>query len=373
MKVAVVHEYLTAFGGAERVLLDILEVFPQSDLFVLTYEPRRLPQWVQNRLARHKIFVSQLNKVKKIVPLVRLWAPYAVEGWDLSGYDLVISNSNSYAKGVIAPTEVPHISYIHSPTRYLWDYAHLYQKEHFRNKFSLALWRVFAFFQRRWDFIASQRPDVPIANSVNVQKRISKYYRRQARVLYPAIRWDKYFITKAKEDYFLVVSRLSPYKKVDLVVKTFLSLKDQKLKVVGEGQEMKHLQKIARGAKNIEFLGFVPDRELRKIYARALAVIFPQVEDFGLVPVEAMASGTPIIAYKKGGVLETVSQATGVFFEEQTERALKKAIREFLAHKQDFGPEELRKEAQRFDFTSFKKGLLSIVEDVLAQKRKAKN
>ncbi|MCD6194927.1 glycosyltransferase [bacterium] len=369
MRVAVVHEYLTAFGGAERVLMDILDVFPQADLYVLTYSSKKLPVWVQKRLLRHRLFVSNLKKVQFFTPLVRLWAPYAVESFNLDNYDLVISNCNSYAKGTLTSTHTLHLSYIHSPTRYLWDYTHPYLKEHTSKRFSLALLRTIFCFQRRWDYLAAQRPDVVLANSKNIKKRIEKYYQRKANVLYPSIRVKKYKVGICKKDYFLVVSRLSPYKKVDLVVRAFKN-KNLKLKIVGKGQELKRLKKMAQGAKNIEFLGFVSEKELRKLYAQALAVIFPQIEDFGLVPLEALASGTPVIAYNKGGVLETITEQTGVFFNEQTEKALIKAIDEFLSRKESFSPQVLRQQAEKFDFSHFKKRLLKIVK--INQKQKIK-
>lgn len=372
MKIAVVHEYLTGFGGAERVLLDILEIFPEADLYVLTYASKKMPLWVKKRLAGHRLFISSLKKIQFFSPLVRFWAPYAIESFNLRGYDLVISNCNSYAKGVLTPVDTFHLSYIHSPTRYLWDYAHSYLKEHSSNRVSLAFLRTIFFYQRRWDFIASQRPDLILANSKNVKERIEKYYQREADILYPAIRIKNYKLGFKKADYFLVVSRLSSYKKVDLVVKTFRQMKNLKLKIVGQGQDFKRLKDIAQGANNIEFLGFVSEKKLKELYAQALAVVFPQVEDFGLVPLEAMASGTPVIAYEKGGVLETVNEKTGVFFREQTEESLTRAVNDFLKKKDSFKPELLRAHAEKFDFVYFKKRLLDIVRESLSQNQKAK-
>ncbi|MCD6421972.1 glycosyltransferase [bacterium] len=366
LKVAIVHEYLHLFGGAERVLYYLLQAFPKADVYTLTYRPEKLPPFLAEELKKHRLIVSPLNKVPSEA-LRRILAPSAVESWYFDRYDLVISNSNSYAKGVITSIHTAHLAYIHTPTRYLWDYTHRYLKEKAKNRLSLAILRKIFLSQRRWDYIAGQRPDMLVANSLNVKKRIKKYYRRKAEVLYPPIETEK-FSPSAKKDFFLVVSRLSPYKRVDLVVSVFREL-DLPLKIVGEGVELKRLKKLAGSAKNIEFLGFVSEKKLRELYAQALAVIYPQEEDFGLVPLEAQASGTPVIAYKKGGVLETVSKETGILFSPQTESALRKAIQQFLRQKDRFKAEILRQNAEKFGLNRFYRKLQQLVQKVLEKNK----
>jgi len=364
LKIAIVHEYLNFLGGAERVLLALLEAFPQSDVFLLTYSPSKMPRFFLERLSKHKVSVSFLKYFQKFTPLVRLFAPLATESLDLKGYDLIFSNCNSYGKGVIAPQDSLHISYIHSPTRYLWDYAHNYLKEHTYNFFSRLLLEKLFLSQRKWDFLASRRPDLILANSENVKERIKKYYHRDSIVLYPPVRVSSFRVNYSKKDFFLVVSRLSPYKKIDLVVRVFKNLPTQKLKIAGGGSDEKRLRKIAGDSKNIEFLGFVSDKQLKKLYSEAQAVIFPQVEDFGLVPIEAAASGTPTIAYKKGGALETIIDGeTGLFFKRQDEKSLKYAIENFIEIKDRFKPSVLRKHSKNFDIEKFKEKLVKIIED----------
>jgi len=370
LKVAIVHEYLTALGGAERVLFEILDLYPKADLFVLTFSPNHLPDWANQKINKHKIFVSGLKYIQKFTPLVRILVPYAIEKFYLKNYDLVISNCNSYAKGIIVPQDTIHISYIHSPTRYLWDYVHKYLDEHTKNYVSRWFLRTLFFHQRKWDFLAAQRPDVVLANSENVRERIRKYYCRRAEVIYPPVNIKNFYIAPKKKNYFLVVSRLSPYKKVDLVVQTFKNLSDLTLKIAGEGPERPNLEKIAKGNQRIQFLGFVSDENLKKLYAEARAVIFPQEEDFGLVPIEAAASGTPTIAFKKGGALETILDGkTGIFFKEQTEKSLFLALKKFLIIEDQFNPYLLREHAKSLDSSLFRKKFLKIVEHITSFKK----
>jgi glycosyltransferase involved in cell wall biosynthesis len=366
LRVAIIHEYLDNLGGAERVLLQIIEMFPEADLFFLTYSPKKLPSWVVSKVAKHKVTVSFANRLHRFTPLVRMLAPKAIESFNLQNYDLVISNCNSYAKGVITPTSTLHISYIHSPTRYLWDYNQQYLDEHAKNGLSRLILRRLFFSQRQWDFVAARRPDFILANSQNIASRIKKYYGLESEVLYPGTNLNQ-FKPAEKENYFLVVSRLSAYKKIDLVVEAFRELPDLKLKIVGTGSELANLKKKAVGASNIQFLGFISEEELPNIYAKAKALIFPQVEDFGLVPIEAMASGTPVIAYEKGGALETITEPTGMFFHPQTAKALIRAIREFLNKEHGFTKNNLLAHAQTFSEEKFKENFQRIIGEALVK------
>jgi len=373
-RVAIVHEYLENLGGAERVLKQLLEIFPKADLFFITYNLKKLPEDFRERFKSHKITVSFANRFRRFTPLVRVLAPKAVESFNLNEYDLVISNCNSYAKGVIVPTNTYHISYVHSPTRYLWDYKDQYLDEHGHNFFTRFLLSRLFFSQRKWDFLASRRPDLILANSRNVQSRIKKYYRLNSKVLLPAVDLARFKpISKKKGNYFLFISRLSPYKKADLAIKAFKTMPHLNLKIAGSGSELDNLKQMAKGADNIEFLGFVPDSDLPNLYANARALIFPQLEDFGLVPIESMASGTPVIAYGKGGVLETVNQNTGIFFSAQTAKSLNQAVLEFLNKEKSYDDKYLISKAQQFSFESFKKNLLNYINQLLDKDERNKN
>lgn len=372
MSVALVHEYMENIGGAERVFLQLMDLFPQADLFFLTYNSKSLPKETIVKIKQHKIKVSNLNHYRKITALVRMLAPKAIESFNFNNYDLVISNCNSYAKGIIVPTNTIHISYVHSPTRYLWDYNQQYIDEHANNFFIREIMRRLFFKQRQWDYIAAHRPDLLLANSRNVANRIKKYYGLNSKILYPSVDISRYAPTDYKSDYFLIVSRLSTYKKTDLVIDAFKQMPNLKLKIAGTGNELKKLKKQAKEADNIEFLGFVSDKQLPKLYAKARALIFPQLEDFGLTPIEAMASATPIIAYGRGGVLETVNTETGVFFQPQTAQALIKTIKEFLNKEHSFTRENLLSQANNFSEDRFKIKFMEIVDEIYSSSNSTK-
>jgi len=349
MKIALAHEYLIKRGGAERVILDLLDAFKDPPIFTYLLDREKLPDKLR---VKPDIYVSFLNNYpfsKRFYKLLFPLMPLASESFDFSGFDVVLSSTHQFMKGIIVPQDTLHISYIHTPTRFLW----LERREPFLFK---GLFKSL----REWDFLAAQRPDVILANSKNVARRIKKYYRRKAKVLYCGIDTKKFYISEP-EDYFLVVSRLEPHKKTDLAVEAFKKL-PYKLRIVGEGSEYKKLKKMAEGSNNIEFLGFVPDSELTEIYSKALALVFPQEEDFGLVPLEAQASGRPVIAFGKGGALETIKEGeTGIFFKEQTPSSLQEAVKNFDPKK--FTPSKIRKWAENFSNTVFKNNIKKIVEE----------
>ncbi len=349
-KIAIVHDFIVEFGGAEKVLMDILEIYPQADLFTIIYDQKKLGPYFD----KYRPKTSYLQKFPKFLKggYLRPLMPTGIEDLDLSNHDLVISNCNSFAKGVLVNPETTHISYIHSPTRYLWDYYHDYLKEHnlsgLKSLFSLPLFS----WLRLWDKSASQRPDYYLANSKNVAGRIKKFYRREAEVVYPGVDTNQFYSDK-KSNYFLIVSRLSKYKNVEMAIKAFNEL-GERLLVIGSGPERKRLEGMAK--KNIEFLGFKSDEMVRSYYSRARAFIFPQEEDFGLTPIEAMASGVPVIALKKGGALETiVDRKTGLFFKKENYLALKEKVKEFIEIEDMFSKEDLVKQAKKFSQKEFRK------------------
>jgi len=347
-KVAIIHDWLNGMRGGEKVLEVMLEVFPQADIYTLFLEEKNISE----KILAHKIFVSPLNKYsfirkryKHFLPLF----PSTIEAFNLTGYDLVISSSHCVAKGIIPGPEALHVSYIHSPMRYIWDQYYSY--------FGKARGIKKSFIQRQvsklkvWDVAASSRVDYFIANSNFVKKRIWKYYRREAAVIHPPVDTDFYQPTDhPKRDYFLTVSALVPYKEIDRLVEAFNQGGDT-LIVVGKGPEEKKLKKIAR--KNITFKKNLSAEELRELYQHATAFIFAGIEDFGISFVEAQACGTPVLAYKKGGVLDIVSEDTGFLFEQQTTDHIIGAVNKIK--KMDFIPSIIRKNSIKFSRESFKK------------------
>lgn len=303
-KIAIVHDFLIEFGGAEKVLLDLLKILPKAKLYSAFYDQGKLGQYFD----KYDVQTSFLQHYPKFArgALLRPILPKAIEGFNLRGYDLVISNCNSFAKGVLTDPETVHVCYLHSPTRYLWDYCHRYQKEHRLTGAKAIFFLPLFSWLRLWDRAASDRVDYFLVNSKNVQKRVLKYYRRSSEVVYPGIELDRFYSDK-KSDYFLIVSRLSRYKNIELAVKTFNQL-NERLLIIGAGPERKRLAKIAN--KNIRFLGFKSDQVVRSYYSRARAFIFPQEEDFGLTPIEAMASGVPVIALKKAAQLKLLPKTS---------------------------------------------------------------
>ncbi len=356
MKVALVHDYLNQYGGAERVLEALCEMFPAAPIYTLVYDAKLTGFAFEGR----RIKTSFLQRIPLAASRHRyfpLFMPYAVEQFDLSQYDLVFSDSGSYAKGVITKPDTLHISYCHTPHRYVWDNSHKLIEEFGYPKFLKALSPLFMTYVRLWDAHAAERVDAFIANSEFIRRRVKKYYGRDSQVIYPPLNWTRFFIAKPS-DYFLMVGRMVPYKKFALAVRTFNKL-GLKLKIIGDGPERKNLQKIAQS--NIEFVGLVSEPQLPALYAQAQALIFPQEEDFGVVAAESMATGRPVIAYRAGGALEIVKEGEdGIFFDEQTEESLISAIQKFQAMK--FDPSLIREHAQRFDKERFKEEIRNFIQ-----------
>ncbi len=351
MKVALVHDFLNQLGGAERVLWQLTQIFPRAPIYTLDYRP----EIVGKKFPPQKVITPQYPWWIKILPYRwRLfYYPLAIEKFDFSKYDLVISSSSAFAKNIITPPETRHICYCHSPARYLWDWTFEYAREHnFHREMRGWIFKTLTSLLRIWDYYGHQRVDIFIANSSYTARRIKKYWHREAKVIHPPVEVTSPKSFK-KGKYFLVVSRLSPYKKVRLAVEACKVL-NLPLVVVGTGQELQKLKKIAQSTPNIKIVGFVPDRELKNYYQNALALIFPGEEDFGIVPVEAMSFGKPVIAYQKGGLLETVIEGkTGIFFKEPTVASLCRAIIKLLKNQDQFRPPEIARHAQKFSKEKF--------------------
>jgi glycosyltransferase involved in cell wall biosynthesis len=375
LRVAIVHHWFLSRAGGERVFDSIASIFPTADVFTLFFDKKKFPI----ALRQHKITTSFLDKIpaarKKHRHLLPFY-PLAVEMLDLSGYDLVISSDSGPMKGVLTDPHSTHICYCHSPMRYLWDgHAKYYQR---MSPLVRTIFGVTSHYVRNWDYSAAQRVDHFIANSHYVAARIRKYYRRESTVIHPPIDTTGSFLASKVDDYYLAVGRLVPYKCTDILIGACAEL-GRRLVIVGDGPERKKLEKLA--TKNVEFLGEVDDTALRQVYAKARALLFAADEDFGLVPLEAQSYGRPVIAYGKGGSLETVIGAspgrrhegedtsawTGVFFESQTVDSLVKAIRTFESSEERFSPLVAQNHARQFDTSIFVERLGSFINSAITK------
>lgn len=357
MKVALIHDHLAQDGGAEKVLKVLADMFPQADIYTLLYEKKNVNKYFKGR----NIYTSIIQKLPGGVKHYQWYLflmPIAVEFFDLRNYDLVISDTSSFAKGVITIPDVPHVCYCHTPTRYLWSDTHQYINELKYNKWFKKIISLLLNNLRIWDRLAADRVDHFIANSKTVEKRITKYYRRDSTVIYPPVEVDKFKIEDISgqsdsEKYFLIGCRLAPYKRVDIVVEAFRDLlPGYNLRIFGDGVDRKRLEKIAGDAKNIKFLGRVSETEKANLYSSAQAFINPQEEDFGITAVESMAAGRPVIAYRKGGATETVLEGkTGLFFDKQNKESIAKCVISFKDYK--FEPEDIKIWADNFSCFKF--------------------
>lgn len=358
MKIALVHDYLVQYGGAERVLEAFTEIFPKAPIYTMVYDKKLM----KGAFSDKKIHTSFLQKIPFIGSHHRLFPllmPIAIEQFDLADYDIVLSDSNSYAKGVITMPHTLHITYCHTPMRYAWDDCHKYLREFKYSNLTKKLVPFAMNYIRLWDKISADRPDKYIANSKFVASRIKKYYNKEAVIINPPVNTKKFFISDNIEDYYLMVGRALPYKRFDIVIQAFNELK-LPLKIIGKGPEMNKLKKYAK--KNISFLGHLSDKEMSGYYSKCQAFVFPSEEDFGIAPLEAMASGRPVIAFRGGGALETVVEnETGVFFTEQTSQSVMKAVKNFNSDR--FDSEEIRRRALNFDKKMFKEKIKEFIEE----------
>ncbi|MFA4814545.1 MAG: glycosyltransferase [Candidatus Gracilibacteria bacterium] len=357
LKIAIVCDWLTVFAGAERVVYEIHQLFPNAVIYTSLYDKKALPAFkkatVRESALRYVPFARKLHRL--FLP----WMPLIFERMDFSEYDLVISSSHSAAKGIITKPETLHVCYCHSPMRYVWDHSHQYQDQ-FRSFFLLRpFYKPLLHKIRMWDRVAAERVDTFITNSNYIAERIKKYYKKESTVIYPPVDLHTFSVGKNHGGTYLAVGRLIPYKRFDLIVKAAVKM-GFPLQIVGEGPELKRLKRMARGA-NVTFLGKISDDDLRGAYQHAKALIFPQQEDFGIVPLEAMACGTPVIAYGRGGALETVKNGiSGLFFGEQTVECLVKAIQKF--EKKKWNSERVADSVSQFSSARFRSELRYFLE-----------
>lgn len=364
-KVAVIHDWLVTWAGAEKALAAILQLYPQADLYTLV---NFLPEADAQRLKSHTIYTSAIQKLPLAKRHYRAYLPFmplAVEQFDLSQYDLVISSSHAVAKGVITGPQTRHICYCYTPMRYAWDLQHEYLKETRPGKIKSLIQRWLLHRLRLWDLAASQRVDEYIAISEYIARRIHKHYRRKATVIYPPVDIEQ--LTQQplqpKQDYYLAASRLVPYKRIQLIAEAFAAMPEKQLLIIGSGPEQKRLQHYLQqqqqqGQTNISYLGYQPDQQLHHHLAAAKAYIFCAEEDFGILPVEAQALGTPVIALGKGGALETIkANETGLFFAEPTCQAIQQAIHQFESR--HWSPQACREHSRKFSQHHFSYALKS--------------
>jgi glycosyltransferase involved in cell wall biosynthesis len=356
VKVALVHDWLNQYGGAERVLEEFHALFPDAPVFVSMYEASRMPQAYRS----WDIRTTWMQKVplvkKKHQPFMPLY-PAAFESFDLSGYDLVLSSSSAFCHGVLTRPETCHVCYCHTPTRFMWNYFDYVKRENLGQQQQRALVPIL-FSLRTWDRVSADRVDYWIANSRLVRQRIAKFYRRQSKVIHPPVNAARFQPSDGHDDYFLALSRLIPYKRIDLAVQACTRI-GARLLVAGSGREAERLKRLA--GPTVEFLGRVDDEQMVQLYARCKAFLFPGEEDFGITPLEAMASGRPVIAYESGGALDTVVPGvTGAFFGEQTVDSLVRALESFDADGYDAAA--IRAHAETFDSAVFRARIRDYVD-----------
>lgn len=360
-RVAIIHYWLVGMRGGEKVLESLLRMFPEADIYTHVYDPKSVSPLIRSR----RVFTTSIARLpfatrlyQKYLPLM----PRALEEIDLTGYDLVISSEAGPAKGVIAPPEALHLCYCHSPMRYLWDQYHVYRND--AGLLTRAMLPHMAHGLRSWDVTSAARVDRFAANSTHVARRIAKYWRREASVVHPPVAVDDFAPIPAAErgGFYLWAGELAPYKRPDIAVEAFTRMNKPLFVIGGPGKAERALA--ARAGENVRFLGRVPFDKLKAYLASCRALIFPGEEDFGIVPVEAMASGRPVIAYGRGGALDTVrDRQTGLLFDSQSADALIDAVetfeREGLEH---LDPKALVRHARRFDEANFQSGILAELE-----------
>lgn len=365
-RVAIVHDWLSTYAGSERVLEQLLIQYPCADVYsVCDFVEESKRDFLRGKRPK-TTFIQRLpfarTRFRAYLPLM----PLAIEQLDVSGYDIVISSSHAVAKGVLTGPDQLHVCYVHTPIRYAWDMQHQYLREAGFDK-GLTSWlvRLLLHRMRLWDVRTANGVDAFVANSSFIARRIKKAYRRQADVIYPPVNVADFSPEGEKEDFYFTASRFVPYKRIDLIVEAFTRLPSKRLVVIGDGPEFDKVSRIAAGFGNIELLGYQPNEVMVEHMRKARAFVFAAEEDFGIIPVEAQACGTPVIAYGRGGALETVrglgeERPTGLFFESHTAEAIVDAVREFEIH--CFDPSDCRANAERFSTDEFRVQFARLVE-----------
>lgn len=359
MKIAFVHDFLLKPGGAERVLKALMDMYPDAPVYTLLYDEKKMG----HIFPKERVRTSRLQKFPRFIPGMHKFLfpmmPGAVEQFDLSEFDVVLSSSSAYAHGVVTNLDTKHICYYHSPMRYAWDYTHQYLKDQNLGWFGEILASRLIHKVRQWDFLASDRVDVSLANSRTVQKRIQKYYRKESQIIHPPVDTERFHAHEKHEGYFLMVSTLTPYKRVDLAVELFNKL-GKRLVIIGDGPDRARLQRMA--ASNIDFFGFKPDDVVKEYLENCRAFIFPGEEDFGIAPIEAMACGKPVLAFRKGGLTETMIEGeTGEFFNEQTLESMEDGLTQMLINEKTYSAKDIAEHAEQYSIKAFEKAIKSVI------------
>ena len=370
LKIALVHDFLLYYGGAERVLKELGEIYPEAPIYTLL-KNSHLDVGRLSKLRRptSKFKTSFLQRFPKFLRKRHRWLvpfmPTAVETFDLREYNIVISSSSAFAKGVVVKSKIKHICYMHAPMRYVWDWNREYLEESKLKGKTKFFTRMFLNYLRMWDRISAERPDYLVANSKYTAERIKKYYRRKSTVIYPPVAVEKFTPTKENAGYFLTVGRLVPYKRVDLLIQVFQKLK-LPLVIAGDGPEKKKLEKMVKGDKSIKVLGWVSDEKKAKLMEQSRAFIAATEDDFNITVVEAMAAGKPVITLKKGGTAETVQEGiTGEFFETATMEMIADALGRFIENENQYDYLKIRERAEEFSTEVFKRKLEDFVREVV--------
>lgn len=364
--VGLVHDWLPVYAGAERVLEQMIQVCPSSQVYsLIDFVSEDQRAFLQGKEVETS-FIQRLPFAERAYRYYLPFAPFAIEQFDLSDHDVVVSSSYAVAKGALTRSDQLHVSYVHSPIRYAWDLYHDYlEAEGIGERLRNLLARPILHYMRLYDVSTAPRVDVFVANSQHVARRIWKRYRRRAHVVYPPVDISRFSVQHDKEDYFLTMSRLVSYKRMDLLVRAFNEMPGKQLYVIGDGPERDRLERLA-GA-NVEVLGYQPDEAVAHYMENAQAFVFAAEEDFGIVPVEAQACGTPVIAYGRGGATETVVEGkTGLFFRRQDVDAVRDAVAEFENLRPQLDAGEIRAHAKQFDVSAFRTAFSRLVRSAYA-------
>lgn len=373
VKIAIVHDWFVNPGGAENVVQAIIDIFPDADLFSVVdfFNNENRLKYLRGKSTKNT-FIQKLpfakSKYRNYFPLM----PLAIEQLDLSDYDIVLSSSHAVAKGVITSPNQIHVCYCHSPIRYAWDMKFEYLIESNLTKgLKSLIARYFLHKIRMWDFVSSCNVDVFIANSNFIKKRIEKCYRRESEVIFPNVDVDSFPLYEFKEEFYFTASRLVPYKRLVLIAEAFSAMPDKKLFIIGDGPERAKVERVASAFNNVTYLGYQNYEVLKNYMMKAKAFVFASEEDFGIVPLEAQACGTPVIAFGKGGVLDTViNKKTGLYFYKQTAEAIIEAVNEFESIQGDLlKPSEIRNHAMKFSTNIFKSKFKKFILEKYREKR----
>ena len=364
MKAALVHDWMNQIGGAEDVLETMAGMFPEAPIFTSLYAPDRMPgHWRQWDIRTS--FINRLPFARKKQQLYFPLYPLAFEQFDTSGYDLILSNKSGFCHGVITAPETVHICYCLTPTRYVWRFEQYAEKESLGRPIRLLI-KPFLAYLRMWDLKAAGRVDHFIAISEEVRRRIAETYGRESTIIYPPVDIGRFEPSTVVEEYYLFVGRLVPYRRIDLLIEAFNQM-DRPLVIAGSGRDRQRLEAMA--GPTITFLGYVPDEKLPDLFARSRAFVFPGEEDFGIAPIQAMASGRPVIAYAAGGAVETVVPGAGLLFAEQSVAVMIEAV-------ESFDPDSvnqifIRAHAEKYDAALFQQRLAAFIEQKLEEDLRA--